>query len=235
MPNKTEELNLADKIGDFVQRNRKRIFVTAGIIIFLFAGFVAYLFVSDYLNKKNIVEIDELLRRYEEISVNLGVGMGYEVDESFVSENAELIDKLISDSEAFAKSKSGLPAGKAWSIAANIYSARKEWPLCEEAWQNAAAAGNKTYLGPIALFNAAAAAQEQGKYEQAIEYLTKCVEHKFEFPSAPRAQFSIGSLYEKLGNYTSALEAYRAVLIKWPDLPVWQNLARSRIAAIEIR
>jgi len=228
MPNKTEELNLADKIGDFVQRNRKRIFVITGVLVFLFAGFIVYLSVSDYLNKKYIVEIEELIRRYEEISINLS-------DESYVSDNKELIEELISDAEAFANNKKGLPAGKAWSIAANIFSSRKEWPQCEEAWQKAAAAGSKTYLGPIALFNAAAAAQEQGKFEQAIEYLTKCVEHKFEFPSAPRAQFSIGSLYEKLGNYPAALEAYRAVLINWPDLPVWQNLARSRIAAIEIR
>jgi len=224
MQSKTENLNLADKIGDFIQKNRKKIFIVTGIIVFLFAGFIVYLSVSDYLNKKNIAAVEELSRRYEETRINID-------EDPFASG----IEALVSDAEKFAGNRKGLPAAKAWSIAANIHSGRKEWAQCEEAWQNAAAAGNKTYLGPIALFNAAAAAQEQGKFEQAIDYLKRCVEHKFEFPSAPRAQFSIGSLYERLGDYSAALDAYRAVLINWPELPVWQNLARSRIAAIEIR
>jgi len=224
MQNKTEDVKLADKIGDFVQKNRKGIITVTGIILFLFTGFIVYLSVSDYLNKKYTADVEELSQRYEEIRYYLN-------DDSFTSD----IEALISDSKDFAKNKRGLPAGKAWSIAANIHSGRNEWPQCEEAWQKAAAAANKTYLGPIAFFNAAAAAQEQGKFEVAIEYLTKCIEHKFEFPSAPRAQFSIGNLYERLGNYPAALDAYRAVLINWPNLPVWQQLARSRIVAIEIR
>ena len=222
MQNKTENVKLAEKLTDFIQKNRKGIFIAIGIIVFLFSGFVANISVSEYLNKKYTVAVEELSHRYEELNIG---------DDPFSSD----VEALISDSKNFAAKKRGLPAGKAWSIAANIYSEREEWPQCEEAWQKAAAAANKTYLGPIALFNAAAAAQEQGKYEEAIEYLEKCVGHKFEFPSAPRAQFSIGSLYERLENYPAALDAYRAVLIKWPELPVWQQLARSRIAAIEIR
>ena len=224
MQNKTENLNLSDKIGDFVQRNRKGIFIIAGIIIFLFVGFVVYLSVSDYLNKKAITEVEELNRRYEEVSFYLS-------DETFSSD----IEVLISDLIDFAGNKKGFAAGKAWSIVAKIHSGREEWPKCEESWLKAAAAGKNTYLGPIAFFNAAAAAQEQGKFEQAIEYLKECVEHKFEFPSAPRAQFSIGNLYERLDNYPAALDAYRVVLINWPDMPIWQQLARSRIIAIEIR
>jgi tetratricopeptide (TPR) repeat protein len=224
MQNKTENVKLAEKLTDFIQRNRKVIFIVIGTILFLFSGFVANIAVSDYLNKKYIVAVEELSRRYEEIADKIA-------DDPLAPE----IEELISDSKDFAGNKKGLPAGKAWSIAANIYAEREEWPQCEEAWQKAATAANKSYLGPIALFNAAAAAQEQGKYEQAIEYLEKCVGHKFEFPSAPRAQFSIGSLYERLEDYPAALEAYREVLIKWPELPVWQQLARSRIAALEIR
>jgi tetratricopeptide (TPR) repeat protein len=224
MQNKTEKSNLSDKINDFVQRNRKGIFTVTGIIIFLFAAFVVYLSVSDYLNKKNIAEVEELSRRYEEMRYYLR-------DDS----SASGIEVLISDLKNFAGNKKGFPAGRAWSIVAYIHAGREEWPQCEDAWQRAAAAGDKTYLGPIALFNAAAAAQEQGKFEQAIVYLKECVEHKFEFPSAPRAQFSIGSLYERLGNYPEAVDAYRVVIINWPDLPVWQQLARSRITAIEVR
>jgi len=224
MQNKDENLNLAEKISDFVQRNRKGIFIVTGVLILLFAGSVTYLSLKDIFNKKAIAKVEELNQRYEEIRPLLG-------DDHYASD----IEKLIADLSDFAGNKNGYAAGRAWSIVAQIHSAMEEWPQSEEAWLKAARAGDKTYLGPISLFNAAAAAQEQGKYEQAIELLQKCVDHKFEFPAAARAQFSIGRLYEMLDNYPAAVDAYRIVLINWPDMPVWQNLARSRITAIEIK
>ncbi|MDR0320267.1 MAG: tetratricopeptide repeat protein, partial [Treponema sp.] len=129
----------------------------------------------------------------------------------------------------------GYAGSKAWSIIAQIHSRKEEWQQAEETWLKAAHKGARTYLGPIALFNAAAAAEEQGKLEQAIELLEQCLAHKFEFPAAPRAQFSIGRLNEQLGNTGAAMEAYRIVLINWADMPVWQQLARSRITALEIQ
>jgi len=219
-----EKNNLGDKINDFVQNNRKVIFILFGALFVLFAGTVAYFSISEHLNSKAILEVEELNSRFESMPL-------------FTEENyfLEEVDILLADLETFAASKSGFPGSKAWSIIGHIYSARKDWVLAENAWLNAAKKGNKTYLAPIALFNAAASVEEQGRPEEAIELLKQCLSHRFEFPAAPRAQFSIGRLYEQLGNYPEALDAYRAVLINWSEMPVWQHLARSRIAAIEIR
>ena len=225
MQNKGESTNIGDKINDFVQKNRKGIFFTFGIIVFLLAGIVVYLSLNDYLQKKAIAEVEELDRRFTELR------SGGTVEEA----NADDIEALLADINAFAKNKSGFAGSKAWSIIGRIYSERKKWPEAEEAWRNAAKAGNKTYLGPAAYFNAAVAAEEQGKLEEAIELFEKCVSHKFEFPAAPRAQFAIGRLNEKLNNFPAATEAYRAVLINWPSITVWANLAQSRITAIEVR
>jgi len=217
-----ENKNSAEKINDFVRNNRKAIFTVIGVILVLFVGLVAYLSISDSLNKKAIAEADELSGRYNDLSL--------ENDEDFYAEDTE---NLLADLKKFASKTNGVAGSKAWSIIGHIYSARKDWVNAQEAWLSAAKTGNKTYLAPIALFNAAAAAEEQGNLEQAIGFLEQCVAHRFEFPAAARAQFSIGRLYETLGNNSAAVDAYRDVMIKWSQMPVWQNLARSRIAAIE--
>jgi len=217
-----ENQNVADKINDFVTKNRKAIFIVIGAIIVLFIGLIAYLSISDTLNKKAITALDELNGKVDDLSLNN--------EEDY---NTPEVETLLAEIKTFAEKTNGFAGSKAWAIIGQIYSGRKDWANAQEAWLSAAKKGNKTYLAPIALFNAAAAAEEQGNLEQAIELLERCVAHKFEFPAAPRAQFSIGRLHETLGNNTAAMDAYRAVLINWPQMPVWHNLARSRIAVIE--
>jgi len=218
------DLNLGDKINNFVQRNRKGILISVSAVFILIAGLVVFLSLQDVFNKKAIGEVEELSRRFNDIRYLTGD-----------DQNASDVDALLADLNTFAKNKKGIAGSRAWSMIAQIHSDKKDWQQAESAWLNAAKTGDKTYLAPISLFNAAVAAEEQGKLEQAVQLLEQSVAHPFEFPAAPRAQFSIGRLYEQMNNYPAAVEAYRAVLINWQDTPVWQNLARSRIAAIEIR
>ena len=228
MQNNSVQSNQSDKfvdrINDFVQRNRKGIII---IIIFLaigIAGTVVFLSLNDYFNKKAIEEAEELDRRLSELSADLN-------DVS----KAEDVQALLADLNAFAKNKTGIAGSRAWSNIGQIHADRKEWSDAENAWLNAAKAGSKTYLGPAAYFNAAVAAEEQGKLEEAIEFLNNSISHRFEFPGAPRAQFSIGRLNESLNNIPAAIEAYRAVMINWSHISAWANLAQSRITALEIR
>jgi len=216
--------NITEKINDFIKINRKAIFITIGILFLLFIGLITYLSINDVLNKKATAAIDELCGRYDELTLIS--------DEDFYAEDLE---NLLADFKTFAEKNNGFAGSKAWSVIGQIYSGKKNWHLAQEAWLTAAKIGNNTYLAPIALFNAAAAAEEQGNLKQAIDLLKQCIAHKFEFPAAPRAQFSIGRLYETLGDPTTAVEAYRDVLIKWPEMPVWHNLARSRLAFLEVK
>jgi len=218
------DLNFGDKINNFVQKNRKGILISVSAVFILIAGLIVFLSLQDVLNKKAIGEVEELSSRFNDVRY-------YIEDEQSASE----IEALLADLNVFAANKRGIAGSRAWSMIAQIYSGRKDWQQAESAWLNAAKTGDKTYLAPISLFNAAVAAEEQGKLEQAVQLLEQSVAHPFEFPAAPHAQFSIGRLYEEMNDYPAAVEAYRAVLINWQDIPIWQNLARSRIAAIEIR
>jgi tetratricopeptide (TPR) repeat protein len=225
MQNDKEKTSVGEKINEFVEKNRKGIFITIGVLVFLFVGLIAFLYFSDSMNKKAIAEAEDFNIRFEEILMLSSLDVFYSSD----------VNAFLDEVRTFAEKSRGFAGSRAWSIVATIHSIREEWPLAEEAWRNCARVGSRTYLAPIALFNAAVAAEEQGKIEQAIELLQQSISHSFEFPAAPRAQFSIGRLYEQLGDFPAAIEAYRAVSINWPNMTALQNLARSRIIAIEIR
>jgi tetratricopeptide (TPR) repeat protein len=239
MQNENTNENIADKINEFVQRNRKGIFIILGLFVVIFAGIIIYLSVSDSSQKKAIAGIEELGMKYSEIKAEAEEeiidGEVVEASEEAKEKKEAELDALLEDLNKFAKGKRGYAAGKAWSMIGQIYSGREDWAAAETAFLNVDKAAPKTYLAPISLFNAAAAAEEQGKIETAIEYLQRCVSHKFTFPAVPRAQFSIGRLYEQLGDFDAASTAYRAILTNWPNIEVWANLAQSRIIAIETR
>ena len=224
MQNKDESIKVGDKINEFVQRNRGGIFICMGVIIFLLVGFVVFLSVHDVFLKKGISEVEELNLKFFELHLDEGA-------DAFSVEVDEFLAEIIS----FADKKSGYPAGRAWALAGHIYTQRKDWPSAQEAWQKAAKAASKTFLAPAAYFNAAAAAEEQGNREEAIELYKDCVSNPFDFVAAPRAQFSIGRLNEELGNVPAAIEAYRVILTRWPSIAVWANLAQSRLAVIEVQ
>ena len=224
-----ENTSMGDKINNFIQKNRKGIFVTTGIVIVLFIGMIAYLYINDYFNNKANAEAEELNTRYTDMQ--LLIRQGFESDEDMATLLADLENHA--GKKTFLTEGRGFAQGKIWSLIGHIQSSNKEWEKAEEAWLNAAKKGAKTYLGPIALFNAATAAEEQGKLEEAIELLEQCVSHKVDFPSVPRAQFNIGRLNEQLGNYEEAVAAYRLVLTKWPNMPVFQYLSQNQIIKIE--
>lgn len=224
MQNENKKTDIGERLIEFIEKYRKVILVSIGVLVVAFVALVVFISLHDVFQKKAIVEVEELSARFDELRFLME-------DENYTAD----IDTMLTDLNKFVKNKSGYAGSKAWSMIAQIYSVRKDWQSSHDAWLNAAKTGNKTYLAPISLFNAAVAAEEQGNLNEAIELLEKCISHPFEFPAAPRAQFAIGRLYEKQDNYTAAIEAYRTVLANWQDVPVWQHLARSRITAITIR
>jgi len=223
-------VSLSDGINEFIQKHRTPIFAAAGAIILFLIAFIAGLSIMDFVRGRAISAVEEFSSRYETLLP------------SITEEYSEVdVQELLADLEAFAGRNSGrvsgiatgYAAGKAWSLIANIHGERKNWPAAEAAWALAAKTAKKTYLAPIALFNAGAAAEEQGKTEEAITYYTASLALAADFPGAARAQFAVGRLQESLGNTEAAIEAYRAVISGWSYDQVWPNLAHSRIIALK--
>jgi tetratricopeptide (TPR) repeat protein len=177
---------------------------------------------QDSFRKKANSAIEELGTRYQALRPTITE------DDSAVD-----VENLLSDLETFAKKNSGYAGGKAWSMIGSIRSERKEWAESETAWAAAANTAPKIYLAPLAWFNAAVAAEEQGRTVEAIDYYTKSIAAPSGFSSAPRAQFSVGRLQESLGETAAAIDAYRAVISDWSYDTVWVDLAYSRVIILE--
>jgi len=222
---------VSDAINEFIQQHRKPIFISAGAVLLFLVVFVATLSIMDILNGRAIRIVEEFGVRYETLQPS--------ITEEY---SAVDVEQLLAELEVFARKNSGAAAvmnpgyvgGKAWSIIGAIHSDRKNWPAAEAAWALAAKAAKKTYLAPLAFFNAGVAAEEQGNTEAAIEYYSSSLAGAADFPGASRAQFAIGRLRESLGDNDAAIEAYRAVISGWPYDMVWPSLAQSRIIALEV-
>jgi TolA-binding protein len=216
------EININDKISDFIQKNRKTLIVFLCAAVIIAVGLVAGLSLLDILGKNAISKAEDLDHRFEELRFDINA-----------AENQEKVQTLLDEAKAFAEKNSGYAGGRAWFVAAAIHADRKEWAEAESAWTSAAGAAAKTYLAPTALFNAAAAAEEQGRIPEAIGLYSRCVELAAVFPAAARAQFAIGRLEEGQNNTDAAVAAYREVIGKWPNDTSWTNLAQSRIIALQ--
>ncbi|MDR2718424.1 MAG: tetratricopeptide repeat protein [Treponema sp.] len=219
--------SIGDGINEFIQKHRKPLFVSAGVILLILILCIAALSVMDILRAGAISAVEEFGSRYEALRPSI-------TEEYSANDAAQLLAEI----EAFTQKKSTLAAGyaggKAWSIIGSIHSDKKDWAASETAWAAAARAGKKTYLAPLAFFNAGAAAEEQGKTQEAIEYYTSSLASSADFSGAPRAQFAIGRLRETLHEDAAAIDAYRAVISGWPHDRVWTSLAHSRIIALEV-
>jgi tetratricopeptide (TPR) repeat protein len=226
IPEKTEKnapapADFGEGLADFLQRNRRTLGILAAALLIAALSSVAVFAIREALQEWALQGLEELNRRYEALGGDLK------------TREAELAE-LLEDLAKFAARHSGYAGALAHSIMAEIHGGREDWSSAEESWKAAARAGERTYLEPAALFNAAAAAEHGGRPGKALDLYLESVSHAERFPGAPRAQFSVGRLREAQGDTGGALEAYRELLDRWPLDPVWPNLAQSRIIALEI-
>ena len=217
---KTEPTATGDKIAFFLQRHRKAFLALVIIIASGIVFSVAYFSIRDVLEKKAIAKVEVFERRINEKGILYGAA------------DSEEAETLLEEINKFAPSTFGYAAARAYSLAADIYFTRSDWAKAEEAWVLAARKAPRIYLAPASLFNAAVAAEEQGKLDAALDYFRQSLGFSVVYPAAPRARFNIGRLHEQRKEKTEAREAYLELIEKSPDSP-WANLAHNRLIVLE--
>jgi len=223
-----------EKVNDFVQKNRRALLIVVLAIIVILIGFITALSVNSKIQEKAFSKIDDFNTRYEALQSYIG-GDAAAQDAATAQDTAAKqadISALQNELAAFAKKNTGFAAARAYSLSANIFEAQQNWAEAEKAWSACAKAAPKSYLAPVAVFNAAVAAEEQGNTDSAIGLYTQAMGYGDSFPAAARAQFSVARLEESRSNKDAALTAYRNLVSKWPNDPVWTNLAQSRIMVL---
>jgi len=218
---KTEQkLDVSDQIAGFMQKHRKPLLILLVLIAAGVAGSSAFFLIRGVLEKKAIAAVEEFERRKSEI------------ESSGEAAKSEKETALLEEINAFAPSTFGYAAARSYSLAADIYYSRSEWGKAEEAWVAAARKAPKIYLAPVSLFNAAAAAEEQGKLEESIDYYRRSLTFAGIYPAAARTRFNIGRICETRNDKTGAVESYRELIEKNPDSN-WAKLAQSRLIFLE--
>jgi tetratricopeptide (TPR) repeat protein len=152
------------------------------------------------------------------------------------AKKAELEKSILASVEEIAKKWPRLFAGqRARTVAARVYESKSDWASAEREWIAAADALPSSYMAPLALQNAAAAAEEQDADSRAIDYYKRLIAN---YDSAAigivHAYFALGRLYENSRDYASAVENYKKIVSTWPD-DDWTKLATDRIIALKSR
>ncbi|MCL1812048.1 MAG: tetratricopeptide repeat protein [Treponema sp.] len=216
----TEQAGTGDKIAYFIQKHRKALLALVIIIASGIAFSVTFFTIHGTLEKKAIAKVEVFERRMNEQGIPNGG-----------TDSAEA-NALLGELNDFAPSTFGYAAARAYSLAADIYFSRSEWSRAEESWVNAARKAPKIYMAPVSLFNAAVAAEEQGKLDAAIGYFKESLDYSGVYPAAARARFNIGRIYDQRREYDKAREAYLELIEKSPESP-WANLAHNRLIILE--
>jgi tetratricopeptide (TPR) repeat protein len=218
---KKETFVFSDILVEFIRKYRK---VLAAVIIacaVILIGIVAGFSIRENIVNREISRAEALGERFEELR--------FDINES---ESEEAVQALLADLDALASKSGGFASAHSYSLIAGIHADRKNWVEAEKAWILAARKGAGGYLAPVSWFNAAVAAEEAGDAESAIAHYGEAIAFADSFPSASKAQFAIGRLEEGRGNREAALEAYRALIEKWPLDTIWTSLANTRIIAL---
>ena len=223
-PDKREsELTFGEKLNDFMQKNRKILIIGFSAIVLVLAVYAIGSLVRDKIQANAFTRLDELVQRYDELSVYIGSD-----DPASIDRHIELF-VLLEDLASFGSRSSGFPAARAYALRAEILWDMENFADAEQSWLTAAGFAGRSYFAPISFYNAAVAAEEQGNIETAISHYRSAITYGDIFPGAARAQFSIARLLESQNNMIAAVEAYRVLLNNWPDDPVWTDLAQSRV------
>jgi len=119
-------------------------------------------------------------------------------------------------------------AQRALFIRADMAYEEKDWKNAITDYQLVAKRFAASYLAPVCLANAAAAAEQAGDKKQAIALDQQILDFKGLTPEIPRALFSLGRLSEETDNTKEAQIYYNQLVNTYPSSG-WTNLARDRI------
>ncbi|HRY56210.1 MAG TPA: tetratricopeptide repeat protein [Spirochaetia bacterium] len=219
-----ESLSLAQKIADFLRRNRKAFIAAAAAVLLAVAAVAIWSAIHSSAVKNSSSRLEKLEADIAALS-----------SEQDAAKKAEL-EKAVAAGldEVAATWPSYFAAQRAHAIKARLAADKEDWAAAEKEWLAAADARKATYLSPVALLGAAVAAEERGAPDKAAEHYQRLVDKHPASAGAAHAYFSLGRLAEEAKDYAAALGHYEKVVASFPD-DDWTKLAKDRILSLKSR
>ncbi|MDT4761462.1 tetratricopeptide repeat protein [Sphaerochaeta sp. PS] len=141
-------------------------------------------------------------------------------------------DELVSGLQSLSSKKANYPALKAEYLLGMVSFEKKEYQKALDSFMAVYGKAKATYLGSLALSNAAAAAEELNDNTLALEYYTKLIdEFGFSSAEAPKALFGQARLQEKSGNMDLAKATFQQLADQFPSSE-YGKLAQNRVALL---
>lgn len=193
-----------NKLENFLAKNIKKIL--AGVIVI--AVVIIAVCVGVYLYQKNIDKsFDALLAAENQASV-LTV-----LDQSSADYSSAKSAFLASADALTAKGLDKYPGAKAELLKGDVYFTEGDFTSAAASYQKVAAAQSKTYLGSLAMMNAAACYEELGDDSSAFNlYEAVFNDYGTEGAFASKALFNTARLYEARGNIELARATYEQLI-----------------------
>lgn len=217
--------SLSHRVGDFIQRSRVAIIAVAIVIVLVIVALAAITEIKAAGDRNAAVKMDQLTK-----DANAWAS------ESDASKKADLEKKLLSGfDEIIAKHGGTIWAQQAWDMKATVAEQKKDWTEAEKDWLEAAKILPNSFMAPVSLENAAAAAEELGANDRAIQHWKDFVDrYAGKAPGIAHAWFALGRLSEEGKDYVSALADYEKISANWPGSD-WTKLAKDRILSLRSR
>jgi hypothetical protein len=222
---KTGPKKFSEKLDAFIRANRVVLLVVLAVLVAGVAFIAVYSAVGTATMNASTARIEKLTGDFDAWSSDTDAAKKADAEKALVADLNGVIRKW---PRQFA-------SARAYAMLARISQANKDWDGAEKNWVAIADRFPKTFIAPLALINAAAAAEERGANDAASAYYKKVVD-KYTGKSVglPHALFAIGRLAEGSNDYPAALSSYEKLVAQYPG-DDWTKLAEDRIISIKAK
>lgn len=217
MKNETEltfTQKLSNSIDKFFRNNKKLVIVLSAVLV---VAIIAIVVIAINVEKKNdalFVALDNLETNYMALT----------------DENAEAF--LLNANELVEKGGNKYPGYKAKYLLADYNFDQGNYAEALALYEDVANVASKTYLAPLSLLNAAAAAENTGDTTKALALYNKIWDtYRTSTGESSKALFNTARIYETQGNTDLAKSVYQQLVDEFADSD-YSKLAKNRLLVL---
>ncbi len=220
------ELSIAERLeatlNSMLGKNKKVLLIVLLVIVVALIGLGIGTNVSKSNLNKQFNLIDELEATYAEIQAMDSEAADYQTK----------YDEFLAELQDLSEKKANYPALKAEYLLGMVAFEKEEYQKALDSFFSVYEKSKETYMGSLALSNAAAAAEELKNTALALEYYTKLIdEFGFSAAEAPKALFAQARLQEDGGNVELAKATFQQLADQFPSSE-FGKLAQNRLALL---
>jgi TolA-binding protein len=216
---KAVKVGIREHVTEFIQRFRIALLAILALIVVGIIVAVVY----EELHKSSIAAVTEMVEKVDAAHDAL-LAAKTDAEKTALFQDFEAAVKQAGESF-----KGSYAEQRALFLKGTYFYNDKKYAESEAFFLSASQVMPASYLAPIALINAAFAAEDKGDSAKSIEYLNKLAKD-YEKTSAqvPRALFNLGRIHEASENWKEATAAYQKILDAFSGSN-WTKFARDRI------